>query len=408
MTGFHRVIAQNSLSAKQNAKRLHGAPLGFGEMYSPGARPVPRVTMQTSTKTTKTTTALKNRAVVKKQGSRKNPSRSQKKRNNILLPAFLGSVSNPWKFSPGHVPDQSTAASGCVTSTLYLNQSFSDSTATATTHHFGFMLPPFPYFSYFASTGGVANLSDLTANGTQWLGLSGTPTSSPPAVPNLASITGQSLDFVQRSRMRSTGISVSVVYEGTELQRSGKYFAGLIPMSGVGTIVGTTGTQISLLGAAGGTTTTDSSPAFGNIRNQCVKSTEQRIGDGPFICRWLPSGSPSYQLAASGTPEAFTTTAGVPPTASCWNVAKGGPGVEGGQNALIFCVIGDQTSAASATSNPYTINIRWTWEVIPDNPQSVPYPLTPSPCDGKSLDACLNAFQGLTVGIMQGNGTPSA
>jgi len=355
------------------------------------------------------------------KGSKKPTSRRQRKTNNqsrarvsprggVRIPALVGSLSNPWQYAPAHIPDQQTSNSGLVTSSLYLAQSFPDSTtgSSSSVHNFGFILPPYPWYTYFSGTNGVPNLTDLNPTGTLYNNPSGTYAALPSAVPNIASILGQTTTLVQRSKIRCVGMSISAVYEGTELQRSGKYFAGLIPVTGTGTIVGGTGTVISLLGAAAGINGTDSSPAFQNIRNQCDRFTEQRIGDGPFVCRWLPSSVPTYQEAESNAPEVYQTSAGVGAgTASAWFQPPGAAGSQAGQNALFFAIVGDQTAAAGANSNPYTINIRWLWEVIPDQAVSVAYPIEPSPADAKLMDSCINMMSKLTVGMVQGNGKAS-
>jgi hypothetical protein len=353
----------------------------------------------------------------KNTGSTKPVSRSMRKQNNsnnvnskkgaVAIPAFLSSVANPWRYPSAHVPDQATSNSGLCTSTAFYETSFSNANATtSTTHCFGFCLPPYPYYTQFSQTT-AANITDVDTAGTNyWLPASNSVQASPLLVPNGAAVLGTTTPEYQRSKIRCTGISLSVTYEGTELQRAGKYIAALVPATGAGTTHITTGTVISLLGACIGQNVNDYAPAIVNVKNQASAYTECRISDTPFVCRWLPNGSPSYQLAAGPTPENYTVGAGAPALSpTVWNSPAGAAGLQAGQNVLVFLVVGDTTPTAVVNSNPYNISIKWNWEVIPDSTTSVAYTLRESPSSGMLLDKCLNAMQGMTVGIIPGNGS---
>lgn len=322
------------------------------------------------------------------------------------IPAWIKSIGAPWGSYPGHVPDSNTTRSGlCTSHVQYMGQPISTS---VTTRGFGFCLPPYPSFSYITdqtADGTVPGYGDTNTGGTVFFQPFSTTTSAIPlTVPNLTALLGTTSTNTERTRIRCVGMSLTCTYEGTELQRAGKYIAALVPMTGIGAIYPSTGTKVGPLSAA--LSTGDGLPNIQlvDIRKQATKYVEQRISDDTFTVRWIPQGAPSYQLVRPLVAADITVSAGVTPTSSPWAVAEGYLGVQAGQNALIFMVDGDTTASASTTGNLYTVNINWSWEVIPDDHDSVSYSLSPSPANQTVLDLCLNAFQTMTICPMPGNG----
>lgn len=356
----------------------------------------------------------------KQQGPppRRKPRSKRMNRNNqkngqstgFYLPTWVKSIAMPFTSPGSHIPDNATDNSGlCSSFATYTGAASTSTGASGTTHSFGFLLPPFPYYTMFSDAAN-GTCTDLNTGGTQYLTpFAGSAQNTPIAVPNIDAILGTTAAGVQRSRIRCVGIGVTVDYEGTELQRSGKYIAAIVPISGMGTAVATTGTKLGLVGAclSGSTAVTDFNATA--LKQQAIAYTEQRVGNTPFSARWIPNGVPSYQLSA-GTPEYYTTTGGAAPTVpySIWQSAKGGPGVESGQHCLVVGVFGDITGSSSASSNPYTVNIKWHWEVIPDTYSSVAYELQPSVSNNMILDKCINLFSKLTVCPDPGNGSSGA
>lgn len=363
--------------------------------------------------TNTSTSARKNR--IRQKASKKRVANvSNAKTNNpaskLRIPAILYSVQHPFTSPSSHYPDANTADSGLATSILELRGSPYPNNAgySSTTHSFGFVLPPYPNFTYLAQLASDSNLlTDLNNTGTAyvlpWVGTTGSSMSEPPRVPNMGALLGTTGVGLRRSKIRCTGIGIRIVYEGTELQRSGKVIAGLVPMNSPGRVTTTTGTRISA-GAAALASVYNENISPVDLKQQAVTYTEQRVSDTPVEFRWAPSGTPTYQLATE-TSDRFGTAAGVQPTQdTIWCSPANDYGCQSGQNALIVMVVGDTTPVARAVGNPFSVSIKWKWEVIPDDVTSVAYSLTSSPASSQLMDLTLNAFTKMTVGTQQGNG----
>lgn len=331
---------------------------------------------------------------------------NNKKGAQKFVTRWVRSVASPWGSFPAHIPDANTTRAGlCTSHVQYMGQPTS---ASQSTRGFGFCLPAFPVFTYIVDQtqdATVPGYGDVITGGT----LYATPFSTagqttPLQVPNLASLIGTTTQNTERTRIRCCGMSLTCTYEGSELNRAGKYIAALVPVTGVGSIYPATGTRVGPLSAA--LSTGDGLPNIQlvDIRKQAVKYVEERVSDRTFTCRWIPQGAPTYQLVRTPVAADNTNGAGVTPTSSTWAVAPGQFGVQSGQNVLIFMMDGDNTGAANTVGNLYTVNINWSWEVIPDDHDSVSYPLEESPSNQAVLDSCLNAFQRMTVSPTPGNG----
>jgi len=339
------------------------------------------------------------------------PKRGGRTSDQNLIPSWALSASEPFTFDPTHIPDSCTTSSGlCPSYQDYRGSVYNNDGGDTTTHNFGFVIPPYPYYTTFSGNS-AGLLSDLAGNGvgfnSPWNTL--TATSTPSSIPNISAVLGTTNVNEKRSRIRCTGIAVRVTYEGTELNRSGKLIAALVPVTGEGSTIATTGTSLSLLGAVLGTGLNDVLQDPSRIKQQASSYSEQRIGNDPMVYRWFPGGTPTYQLAAAA-PENYSVTAATTnaPLTSVWRQPDGGVGTQGGQNVLVVAIIGDQTAISQAGSNPYSVSIKWMWEVIPDDPYTVGYSLSCSPANGIVLDECLNIFQNLSVAERPGNGSARA
>jgi hypothetical protein len=144
---------------------------------------------------------------------------------------------------------------------------------------------------------------------------------------------------------------------------------------------------------------------FDNLKRQAVKSFETRVSDKPFVVRWVPSKTPTYQAYPPLTDVSPVAGVDVTPTLSPFFQPPGNPGVQSGQNVLIVAVEGDVVATPSTVGNPYTIDITWLWEVIPDDYDGVAYDCQPSTMSSMLLDKCINGFSAMTVSPSPGNGT---
>lgn len=369
----------------------------------------------TMTKTTKVASVGLKPARNNNKQSKRSKNANKSKPKQAYVPAWGMCLARPWKFMPAHIPDNNTTLSGLCTSRQIIRGTVQNQDgAPSTTHSFGLVLPPYPYYTQFTSVGTAGatfgQICDLTPNGSAYTTFSGN-TTFPTAIPNSVAVLGTTSTLSEKSRIRCVGLSVKVIYEGTDLQRSGKFIAALAPATGLGSVTGT-GNRISALSAVLGTGANtvyfDPSVIFNNVAPDSYYET--RVSNEPFTARWLPAGTPTYQLATSlPDPNFYTsTTAGIDPPSTAityWNAPAGGTGLQGGQNVLIVGVVGDTTGTSTVSSNPYTFEVIWHWEVIPDQPQSVAYPLSKSDANSVLLDKCLNGMQQLSVVDMSKNGT---
>jgi len=346
---------------------------------------------QTTTTVTKTTKANPKSAPSKTKASPK------------AIPAFVRSIAAPWASSPAHVPDTQTDRSGLCRSHVRFEGS-ALTVGSFYTRSFGFFFPPYPFYSYCGDEGNGA-LTDLQYDGTGIRTAFSLTGAGPPAVPNLASLFGAVNAADQRAKIRCVGISVDVSYNGTELQRAGKFIAATVPITGIGSVVATTGTYVSPASSALGINANDVTFSTTALRQQANKYTEQRVSDKGFSARWIPNQTPSYQLFQNTTDSTATPTTGVDPKTSMWNQPAGGPGVQTGQTGLFVLVEGDATGFAATNGNIYTFDVTWLWEIIPDDYDSVAYECTRSAASSIVLDKCINTFSNMTVCPEPGNGS---
>jgi hypothetical protein len=180
-------------------------------------------------------------------------------------------------------------------------------------------------------------------------------------------------------------------------------------MTGRGTTAAGTGTVISGVGAALGVGPNSIAITPQILRDQSTSFYECRNNDRTNTFRWKPAGTPEYQVVSTLNPSDYTAVAGVDPTGDTpWFHPVGGAGVQSGQNALIIIMDGDNNGVSSTTGSVYTVNIYWHWEVIPDQPNSVAYSLSPSISNANMMDVCLNYFHNLAISPTPGNGASVA
>lgn len=309
-------------------------------------------------------------------------------------------VVDPFGMGNCHIPDVVTQPSGLVQSLLNIRTSFNALTGTAATHAGGMVIYPYPYYGYLGETSAGNNvLTDLSnATGT---------TTSALRVPNYNSLAPQLCHI----RMVSCGIRIT--YEGTELNRAGRYIAALLPIQSMDAVLATTGTQLSALGPINGTTTITPT----QILNSAEKYAEVRISDGAFEAHWLPRGQVQYKNFSGtnlltvtsggnlndysgnvdGQPGTAVSVAGSVGGPNPWNSVNTEYGSEVGQYALVVIFDGDTTSSAVSTSNVFGVEIIWNWEVIPRDPTAVAYQLTPSIADVNDLYNSLNFIESASI-----------
>lgn len=270
-------------------------------------------------------------------------------------------------------------------------------TGVATTHTGGFMVLPHPYFyiySLYETSAGSQVLTDVNTAGTGYNGFYGGAANVSAIFP--AGVSG---------RVRMAALGVRVTYEGTELNRAGRIFAGLCPIQYAASGKIPAGTALSALSTICGSP--ESSVAS---MKQCMTNfVSARVSDGTFEAHWFPNGVPTYQsLSSTGAGWLpYTTTAGAQITPSAFNAPPGLAGVQGGQNVLVVFVENDTVPIAQAFGNTYTVELIAHWEVIPSVPWGVSYPLSPSTYSPQQLQSALNSTR-LVLGASQHDTTLSS
>lgn len=268
------------------------------------------------------------------------------------------------------------------------------SSAATTIHNGGCILFPHPSFSsawlYELSPG---LLTDVTNTG--WYDSAYNAIGdlrNQGSVPNIYAIAPD----LQGARVRCTGMGIRVTYEGSELNRAGRFWAGLCPVNNSVFGLGTTGTAASGLSSIC-TSSLNALVPVGSLKGCMTNSKSSRVTDGTFEYNWLPNGVPSYQSVISRTNSSgmpgWTVSANVPSAQTVWGGPYGTASVQAGQNALAFWVEGDTTTAASTVGNTYAVELIWHWEIIPNSPLSVAYNLSLSSFQPASLASALNMRQ---------------
>jgi len=290
----------------------------------------------------------------------------------------------PFNYQAQKWPDERTSQSAVVTSRQHwVGNAFNGNGATTTNHNFAILISTNPEIGWFIcnSNDGSSTLSDLNATGTSYFGRL--------SVPNLGSIKASP------GLIRCTGLGVRVTYEGTELQRSGKIFAGIAKQVYTPKVVSTTGTLLSPLSAI--TTFRSTATAVSDLQNVLTNLSVARVTDGTFECAWRPSKIPQYMTINNSDGGAqLNTSAGVSPSdgaETILNRPAGDQGVEAGQSWLVIGVEGDTTATASATGNPFSLDFIWHWEYIPSDVVTSIVTIGPSPFLPMELAAIMNNLE---------------
>lgn len=295
--------------------------------------------------------------------------------------AWASVLTQPFAYPSVHIPDDNSTCSGLCSSRVVLT--FTPSTrngANVSTHMGGLLLLPSlnnAYYTLYETAAGTAALSDLNTAGDGYNGSYG-------AVTNASAILPTS------GRVRCVGMGLRVVYEGTELNRAGRFYAGLCPIqhpaiAGAGAPFPLSALSVVCAGT---------SVAVGTLKACLNEMVTSRVIDGVFEVCWRPSGVPHYQGysdSAAGWLPYQGTGAGAVTNPSQFNAPVSGYGVEGGQNALVFFVEGDTTDVAQSVGNTYSVELVYHWEAIPNNPAAVAYDLSPSRANFNQLASALNA-----------------
>jgi len=316
--------------------------------------------------------------------TKKKGKKSRAKRQKMV--PWLSTLLDPFTYGSVHIPDEKTSASGLVTSKFNLRTAPRSiaSDSSGVTHSMCFVIPPYlgaGIFKCDEQTVGSGILSDLASPTTynqreRWVNQSA-------IVPDIA-------------KHRLVALGVRVIYEGTDLNRSARIVAGCVPSTeeafGVESESTVTASVLSPL-------YNTAFPNLTNVVNGMQNTSEARAGE-VFSCHWVPNGVPFYQQIASADSSNLTTlTSGNQRTPNTlFNSGVGMAGVEAGQNNLVILIENDTTSAASRFGNTYSLEFIAHWEVVPGNPVSVGYQLTPSDMDLQALQAALNMIGRLPSG----------
>lgn len=308
------------------------------------------------------------------------------KRNKNTRSAYLNVLKNPFTAPPCHVPDQVVTDAGIVTSRYIGTLPLTALGGTGTLHSGGMLFYPYP--SYCSMVQIQENSVGTTS--LQACNLASTALVSAGAVSNISG-------FGNNGRVRPIAMGVRVTYEGTELNRSGRIYAGLCPAGSPGFVL--TG-GINLIDPLSVICGGSPSRTTAELRQCMVQISSARVADGTFEAVWRPSVVPTYQTFNSANSGMITTgTPGVYATmANGLSSPDGGYGSQQNQNALVVWIENDTVTSAAVSGNTYALEVIWHWEVIPNIPQSVTYSLTPSLYNVTALQAALNTFKGTPMG----------
>jgi hypothetical protein len=329
------------------------------------------------------------------QGNKKkSPVKRVQPKPNRMPPVFY-TIADPFNAPTAHFPDPDVTPSGLLTSRFHIRSSFPALGGTGTVHSFAITLNPHPFQPYnvwLENTVGSGSLTDLNLPGTAFASaFTGT------TLPNYGSF------GLNTFQVRCVGIGCRVTYEGTELNRSGRIFGGLLNAVGQATTTVTTGTFLSqinvLVPPAGANNVTTTLTTIRDSMNECAS---MRITDNVHEFIWKPSCIPTYQKSdnSTGATPVRTTTAGntTSVTPSVWESPPGGNGIQASQNSLCIVIEGDTTPSASLLSNVYDLDLIYHWEVVPDDITAVAYSVSPSVAHSLEMDQVFNSLAKVPLG----------
>jgi len=296
-------------------------------------------------------------------------------------------LDNPFGDVTPCIPDDHTLLSGKLrTRTVYSFIPVTQNGASTNTNSSGLIIRPRPYNHIIrcAQTApGSTLLRDISSSGG--------------ALDNTYNATA-SAGFWPASTgsvmLRCVAMGVTITYQGTELNRAGKYTAGLIPVTKPSVTSGVTA-QLSSLSTM---VPTDSvvAASIDVIRNSMQQSVTQRVSDADFKIVWRPAGVPSYQRAGATPP--LTQISGGGSSIECEFINNHGQdGQETGSMNLFILLENDYVTTAASAGNQYQVRVDAHWEVVPDQQFGVVYSLSPSSYSPAQLAAALNSIDRKTV-----------
>lgn len=333
------------------------------------------------------------------------PQSKRRSRNSrIRVPSWLRSVADPFEFPGVHIPDQETRASGIVTSRITMTYNPTDSVGGNSSFNGGVLVNPCP-FNWVYQLG--ATNGAITGNYTSLAGASNGL--SVASAPNLGAMIGNQFTTVYSgsAMYRCVSMGVRVTYEGTELQRAGRYIAMEVLNSCKAISFGTQSSDshywfdpLSVF-AGNSSQTSPLKPLSWQLLGKRVAT--QRITDDVLEVKWVPDGVPTYQSfpAAGAQEDMYWASSGTKTVAdTCLSNAVGAEGIAKGTPSLLILIENDTpANAAEATvGNSYAIEVIGHWEVVPHDYFSVTYQITPSSFDARALELALNAFARMRIG----------
>lgn len=304
--------------------------------------------------------------------------------------AIQRTIDDPFRSSGGKWPDERTAQSASFVSTLRTTIAPAMlGGLTGTNKSFAVIVPAVPNVPVFVAAQASASgdtIQDISLNGTS-------------AVQTLTPTNVNAINAVPAA-IRCCGIGARLYSLAPNLQRGGRYFAGLGAADQSPITVPSTGTQLSPL-----STFTQGNTFYvscGDLVDTLKQTTSEVVGDQVFEAHWKPAMVPEYSIVGPTANSSTTITANPTGTTGAYTALNALPlsvGHPQGQNYLVLGVHGDVTSSATATTNPYDLDIVWHWEYVPVTPRAQLLELTPSPCDSFALDRVLTRLQLTPVGV---------
>jgi hypothetical protein len=296
-------------------------------------------------------------------------------------------LENPYQNVGCGVPDDRTLLSGKIkTRNLNYFSPTALSGATSNLHSGAMFIRPYPnplYLTASQTATGATTVTDLNAAGS-----STNNTFQANGLTGFYSTNGSSM-------VRLVAAAVTVTYEGTEVNRAGRYYAGLLPISHQG--FAPTGGAISPLSTL---VPVDANAAvdLSIIKAALQCATTSRVSDADFKVVWKPGGTPSYQRIGIPSNNLPVTVAGGGTLYESFFAANAGAqGNAYGDMVLVIIVENDYVGSPSGSGNLYGVNIDAHWELVPDEQFGVVYPLTPSPFNPPALAQALNSIERSTV-----------
>lgn len=316
--------------------------------------------------------------MTKRKGNNKQKRKTQRPRPLVDAAA---PIRHPFASSGFKWPDERTSQSTCISSRYRTTLVPTHETGTNTSHSVGVIITPNPETGLVTLNmpGSSINLSDTVTVGTAYW--------SQITAPNLSTIKASP------GLIRCTGIGARITYGGTNLQQSGRMAAGIGKHIYTPGVRATTGTKLSYLSTMTSGRNTELAPI--DIMENLTNLSTARNPDGVFECHWRPTKVPEY-MAVNNASVVYTTAAGVSPADNTYtplNQVPAQQGVEAGQSSLVVVVDGDTTAAASATGNPYFLDVVWHWEYIPMDPLKTVVDIGPSPYDPAMLARIINSLE---------------